>query len=317
MDAFDSGTWLLVLNPVSGRGVGLRDRAKIEAALAAEQLAFVAVVSAHPGHTLTLVADAITRGCRNVLVAGGDGSLSEAVNGICAQSVVPPEAVRLALIPVGTGNDWARAQALPHGYREAAGIVATGAVRRHDVGVIDFATGGRRWFVNVAGMGFDAGVIQRMPTRRLGRLAYLIGLLRELILYRPEALRWRHDGAERSAEAFVLFACIGRFCGGGMLVAPQASAEDGLLDFVLVRHMGRLEVLRALPALFDGSLAQHPKVETWRAKRVTFTGVPGIAIEADGELVGHTPATFRVLPDALRMVVPTIEQATGGNQSST
>jgi len=316
MDAFDSGTWLLVLNPVSGRGVGLRDRAKIEAALAAEQLAFVAVVSAHPGHTLTLVADAITRGCRNILVAGGDGSLSEAVNGICAQSVVPPEAIRLALIPVGTGNDWARAQALPHGYREAARIVAAGSVRSHDAGVIDFGAGGRRWFINVAGMGFDAGVIQRMPTRRLGRLAYLIGLLRELVLYRPEALRWQQDGAERSAEAFVLFACIGRFCGGGMLVAPQASAEDGLLDFVLIRHMGRLAVLRALPALFDGSLARHPKVETWRADETAFPGAPGIAIEADGELVGQTPATFRVVQGALRMVVPAIQQATRRNHRS-
>jgi YegS/Rv2252/BmrU family lipid kinase len=302
--SFDSSTWLLVLNPVSGRGAGLRDRKKIESALTSQGISFITVVSEHYGHTADLVSGGIAQGCRHILVAGGDGSLSEAVNGIFAQPDIPPKEIRLALVPVGTGNDWARAQALPHDYLEAARTVAAGATRSHDVGVIDFSAGGRRWFINVAGMGFDAGVIEHMPTRKLGRSAYLIGLIRQLVAYQPLSLHWRNGGDDQSAQAFVMFACIGRYCGGGMLVAPEASPVDGLLDLVLIRHMSRLNVLRALPSLFDGTLPQHPKVSGWRTERVEFTGAPGIAIEADGELVGHTPATFCVLREAVRMVVP-------------
>jgi diacylglycerol kinase (ATP) len=101
-----------------------------------------------------------------------------------------------------------------------------------------------------------------------------------------------------------MFACIGRFCGGGMQVAPEASPVDGLLDLVLIRHMTRLSVLRALPSLFNGKLHQHPKVSAWRTGRIEFMGAPGIAIEADGELVGFTPANFSVLRQAIRIVVP-------------
>ena len=303
-NSFDDSTWLLVLNPVSGRGAGLRDRAKIESALSSQGLSFISVVSEHYGHTADLVAEGIARGCRHILVAGGDGSLSEAVNGIFARPEIPPTEIRLALIPVGTGNDWARAQALPHDYLEAARTVAAGATRSCDVGVIDFAAGGRRWFINVAGMGFDAGVIERMPSRKLGRLAYLIGLIRQLVAYKPLSLHWNSSGDSQSADAFVMFACNGRYCGGGMLVAPAASPVDGLLDLVLIRHMSRMSVLRALPSLFNGSLHQHPKVSEWRTERVEFTGAPGIAIEADGELVGHTPATVFMLKEAVRIVVP-------------
>lgn len=302
---YDSSTWLLVLNPVSGRGAGLRDRERIESILAATGIPFVSEVSQYSGHTVSLVSEAIGHGCRRILIAGGDGSLSEAVNGVFRQTAVPPGELRIALIPVGTGNDWARARGLSHDYEQAARTIASGLMQPSDVGMIDLeATQTRRWFINVAGMGFDAGVIQRMPTRRLGRLAYLIGLLRELLAYRPLPLAWRIGATSHQADAFVLFACIGRYCGGGMLVAPQADPADGRLDMVLIRHMGRLSVLRALPRLFDGSLAQHPKVETWITEHLRIDAPPGTAIEADGELVGHAPATFTVLPRAIQMVVP-------------
>lgn len=295
--------WLLVLNPVSGRGAGLRDRSSIEAALRERGMVFHSVVSEYPGHTQTLVTAAIATGYRQVVVAGGDGSLNEAANGMLAQSHVPAEELLLALIPVGTGNDWARMRAIPRQYAAAAALIVAGNVIRQDVGLIDFAAGGQRWFVNVAGAGFDAGVIERMPTRRLGRLAYLIGLVRELFAYRPLPLRWSKDGTQSSAAAFVMFACIGRYCGGGMLVAPDASDTDGLLDLVLIRHMSRWKVLRSLPQLFDGTLKQHPRVSTWTSSAIELLAPAGAVLEADGELAGRLPAVLSVRKKALRVVV--------------
>ncbi|HUW35717.1 MAG TPA: diacylglycerol kinase family protein [Rhodocyclaceae bacterium] len=311
MPDFDDDTWLLLVNPISGGGRGVRDRSKIEAALAAHGQRHLAVQSEYPGHAIALVSEAIDQGCRRVLVAGGDGSVSEAVNGIFEQRSAAPEAVLLALLPIGTGNDWARGPGPTPDYDGALRLIAAEATsekdrqRRHDVGVIEFpATGKARYFINVAGGGFDAAVIERMPSRRFGRLAYLLGLLRALAAYRPLSLHLSIDGRKEAAEAFVFFACIGRYCGGGMLVAPRARSDDGLLDLTLIRHMSRWRVLASLPRLFDGSLERHPKVSVWRAGSAAIEAPAGTAIEADGELVGHAPATLTVLRRALRIVAP-------------
>jgi len=300
----DGATWLLLLNPISGGGIGLRDRARIESAIAARGICHVAALSEFPGHIVTLVRDAVGRGCRRILVAGGDGSLSEAVNGIFSQQAVAPDEVTLALLPIGTGNDWARGREIPTGYDQALDLIAAGQTIHHDIGVIDFdsAGGGRRYFINVAGTGFDAGVIERMPSRKLGRVAYLVGLLSELASYRRLPLRLRIGAQRVDAEAFVFFACIGRYCGGGMQVAPRARCNDGLLDLTLVRYLGRIELLLNLRRLFDGTLPEHPKVSTWQDASAGIDAPPGAAIEADGELVGHAPARFSVLPRALRIV---------------
>jgi len=304
----DDATWLLLLNPISGCGLGLRDRVSIEAAIAAHGIQHVVALSEYPGHIIELVSTAVIRGCRRILVAGGDGSLSEAVNGIFAQQAVAPDQVTLALLPIGTGNDWARGRGIPGDYGQAFNLIAAGHIVRHDVGVIDFrgagASGTRRYFVNVAGIGFDAGVIERMPSRKLGRLAYLVGLLRELASYRPLPLRLNIAAQQIDADAFVFFACIGGYCGGGMQIAPSAQCDDGLFDLTLVRYLGRIELLLNLKRLFDGTLPEHPKVSTWQSDTVDIEAPHGAAIEADGELVGHAPARFGILPQALRIIAP-------------
>ena len=302
---FDADTWLLLLNPVSGRGSGLRRRAGIEAALAAQGLRCHTQVSEYAGHSVALVRAALAAGCRRLLIAGGDGSVSEAVNGIFSQDQVAPAQVRLALLPIGTGNDWARGLGLPQRIDDVARLLGNHRLRALDVGRIDFPeTGARRYFINVAGGGFDAQVIERMPSRRFGRLAYVIGLLRGLAAYRPLPLRLEAASGPAHAQAFVLFACLGRYCGGGMLVAPQAQSDDGQLDFTLIHHMSRLRVLHALPRLFDGSLLAHPRVQAWCGREAHLAAPPGTAIQADGELVGHAPVRFSVLPQALPVVVP-------------
>jgi YegS/Rv2252/BmrU family lipid kinase len=303
MPIYDNDMWLLVLNPVSGGGRGVHHRQKIERALSTHGLRHVTAVSDYPGHTTQLTIDAIAAGCRRIIVAGGDGSLGEAANGILAQQTVPTAAVTLATLPVGTGNDWARSHHIPHDYDEAAALLAGRQGQPHDAGLVEFPrTGERRYFVNVAGIGFDATVVQRMPSRRLGRLAYLVGLLRGIAAYHPLPLRLRVAGKCEEASALVLLACINRYFGGGMLVAPEAQCDDGLLDLVLIRHMGALEILHDLPRLFDGSLATHPKVSAWTVAEGQIEGPEGAPLEADGEFVGYAPAIFRVLPGALSMV---------------
>jgi YegS/Rv2252/BmrU family lipid kinase len=275
--------------------------------MAARHMAVRTTVSEYQGHTSEIVAQAIRAGCRRLLVGGGDGSLSEAVNGILAVPEVPGTEVTLALLPVGTGNDWARGHGIPHDIDQALDIVAAGRTQLHDAGYVDFpATGKRRHFINVAGIGFDAIVVEHMPSRRLGWLAYLVGLLRSLGSLNAIPLRIAIGGKTEHADALVLFACIGRYCGGAMFVAPRARTDDGKLDLTLIRHMPRLQILRSLPRLFDGSIESHARVTTWQTSAAHVDAPEGTPLEADGEFIGHAPAAFGVLPGALRVMLPAV-----------
>ena len=297
--------WLVILNPVSGRGQALRHQADIVRLLEQNGMRHSIAVSAFHGHTIELTAQAIAAGCRRLLVAGGDGSLNEAVNGILGQDEIAGTDVLLAALPVGTGNDWARSHAVPSDWPAAIALAASESSAIHDAGLAEFEDGSRRWFINVAGLGFDAAVVERKMARGFGPLAYMMSLLGALWSYRPLPVDVRIDGGATVRErVLVHFTALGRHCGGGMLIAPQAVPDDGLFDSVQVKAMSRLEVLANLKRLFDGTLPEHPKVATGTCTKIHFTAPGTVGVEADGEAVGHTPVTFRVLPRAIRVAVP-------------
>jgi diacylglycerol kinase (ATP) len=205
---------------------------------------------------------------------------------------------------VGTGNDWCRALEVPIGdYAAIAARCARRRTRQVDVGLARFADGAPpRFFANVAGAGFDAYVLERMPDRRFGAAAYLLAVLRGLASYRPRPMRVAAEGVRHEGRFFVVFVCIGGFCGGGMHVAPDADPQDGWFDLVLVGDLSRFDALANLRRLFDGSIAAHPKVRTLRAARVDIECTQPLAVEADGELIGHAPVTLSLLPGALRVI---------------
>lgn len=328
--------WFVVANPISGQGRAMHHRREIEAVLRRHGLSFDFRISEHPGHTIDLVREAIAAGQRRILAVGGDGTVNEAVNGIFRQRAVPTAEVTLGVLPIGTGNDWARTHRIPGDYAAVAALMAAGTSRLHDVGVATFADetdgpfpaappgndghadsphapggavperpagGATRHFINVAGIGFDAHVVASLPDRTLGPMAYLVGLARGLLTYRAAPLVLESGGRTIDARAFVLFFAIGRYCGSGMNVAPQAEVDDGHFDITLIQDLSRWEVLKSLRRLFDGTLLTHPKVIALResAARVRAGPVP---VEADGELIGHAPVRFTILPRALRVLAP-------------
>jgi YegS/Rv2252/BmrU family lipid kinase len=296
--------WLIVANPISGQGRAMHHRREIEAVLQRHGIDFSFEISEHPGHTTELAQAAIERGCRHVLAVGGDGTVNEAANGIFRQQAVPTTEITLGVLPIGTGNDWARAHRVPKEYSEVAALMRHGASRLHDVGAADFADGGVRRFINVAGIGFDAHVVAGMPDRTLGPLAYLAGLARGLLTFRPVPVTLRADGKTLSGPVFDVFICIGHYCGGGMMVAPLAKVDDGIFDITLIQELSRWEVLKSLRRLFDGTLLAHPKVLALRSTEASVESPASLPVEADGELIGRTPVRFTILPRALRVLAP-------------
>ncbi len=296
--------WFAVLNPAAGGGRGLRERARIETALTAAGVRARLAVSEHPGHALTLAQAAARAGERRFIAIGGDGTLNEVVNGVLLAEMPPGEAT-LALLPVGRGDDWARSHRVPHRLETAARLIASGRTILHDVGVAHFrGEGGRRYFINVAGVGFDAYVVEQTRATRLGPLSYLAGLLRGFATYRAPRMRVHADALNLDETLFVTFAALGRYCGGGMHVAPSAVTDDGLLDVVTIEAIGHLELVLNLRRLFDGSLPRYRRVRTARCERVEVATAVRTGVQLDGELVGEAPVTFSVLPRMVRVIVP-------------
>ena len=296
--------WLVVANPISGQGRAMHHRHEIEAVLRRHGLAFDFVISERPGHATELVAQAVAKGCRHLLAIGGDGTVNECANGIFRQQAAATAEVTLGVMPIGTGNDWARTHGIPKDYAGVAALMTAGSSRLHDVGVATFANGSMRHFINVAGLGFDAHVVEALPDRTLGPMAYLVGLAKGLLNYRAVSLGLTFSGQRIDTRAFVLFFAIGRYCGSGMNVAPRAEVDDGLFDITLIQDLSRWEVLKSLRRLFDGTLLTHPKVLALREAEGAVEAATTQPVEADGELIGHAPVRFSLLPRALRVLAP-------------
>ena len=299
--------WFTIINPKSGGGRAARDRDRIAGELDRAGVVCELVVSEHAGHAHALASQAASRGYRKFLAVGGDGTLNEVLNGALSQEALDANDLTLGLIPVGRGNDWARGRELPLGYAEIASLIATGCTIKHDVGVIEHFTehaGSLRYFLNVAGAGFDAHVVSKVQGSRLGALTYLAALPSGFASYRCPELDISADGNTHTGNVFVVFAAIGRYCGGGMLIAPGAVHDDGLLDVVVVRDISKWELLLNIRRLFDGSIESYEKVRAFRTNVLEITGPAPAATEADGELLPSTPARVSVLAQRIRIVAP-------------
>lgn len=297
--------WFVVVNPASGGGRSLRGWRALEAALGVEGVSFEAAVTRQPGDGEALAAAAVAEGFRRLLAVGGDGTLHEVLNGALAAPGVGSRELVLAVAPFGTGNDWARGRGLPREPLALARCLAAGRVTPCDLGRIEF-TGAPaapcRHFINVAGAGIDAEVLAALPGGPARRAAYLLGVLRALWSFRPPDFTLLADGREERGPRLLALAANGAFCGNGMRLAPGAAPDDGLLDIVTVEPLPLLAALRRLPRLFDGRLAQERWVRSSRAACLELEATPPATIEADGQLVGTTPARIGVLPGAIRVL---------------
>ncbi len=239
-------------------------------------------------------------GAERLVVAGGDGTLNRAVNGL--MEVL--DRVELAVLPLGTGNDLARSLDVPLDLEEAAALARDGTARPMDVGRL---TGREeRYFLNAA-VGGIGGAINRELTperkRRWGGLAYRIQAVAELRRLREYRVSVElADGETLEDEVYCVVAANGRRVGGGIPVAPGGTLDDGLLDLFAFTATGALATGRMLLAALRGNHEEDPDVWSRQAPAATVSATPAMWFDVDGELVGSEPVHFEVLPRALRVV---------------
>ena len=302
---------VVISNPASSRGANSKRRSELTAELdrvtgqtglgysivettvrgeAARTGAFL------PGSGSDLSLRAALEGADIVAAAGGDGTVGEVANGLIGTSAV------LGVIPMGTGNDFSRTIGIGTDIRLAVSTLVDGKARSIDLGKSD-----RGYFINIAGCGFDAVVANRVNHgyRFLrGTTAYLAAVIGTLLTYRPAEIELVIDGVCSSEKVMLCAVANARSYGGGMFVAPQADLCDGLFDVVVVGDVGVFEFLKTFPKVFKGTHVSHPKVSVRRGRRVVVRSSVGLPVLADGEDIGVVPASFEVVPGALKVMMP-------------
>ncbi len=294
------GRALALINPSAARGRGQRAWPALRTSLRTAGLDFEEATTRSPQEGMALAQQAGDDGFETVISVGGDGTTHWAVNGLLRSRVQPAPA--LAIIPEGTANDFPRSLGIPLNPQASARAVLGGARRRVDVGQVN-----DRYYVTISGVGFDAEVAQlvnRWPRWVRGTAVYVAGILRTLLTYRPVDTRITIDGREQHIRMFLLAAANTNWYGGGMYMAPHARVDDGLLAVVYATDLTKLETLAVLPKVFSGRHLQHPKVMHTTAREVRVDSETPLAIHADGETVGKVPAVFRIIPQALEVIVP-------------
>ena len=308
-----NGDWLVVVNPNAGRRKGEKDWSDIAEMLEEANISFVSVFTQRKYQAIQLTKKYVEKAYKKIIVVGGDGTLSEVINGVFEQTKYDPSEISVAMIPVGTGNDWCRMYHIPGEYSKAIEIIASENTIRQDAAVVEYYDGSmpqKRYLANMAGLGYDGLVAQKTNAQKekghSNPLSYIYNLLISLFGWNSQQSIITVDEQEIKANVFSLSAGINRYNGNGMRQLPFASPVDGLLDLTIIRHVGKMVVLKSVKKLFDGSFIKLPQVSTHRGKRITIQGKDNknLALEVDGESLGHTPVTIDILPAAITMIVP-------------
>ena len=309
MENPDQKKWFVILNPHAGSGQGKKDQTVIVNLLTQKGFNFKLAVSEYPKHAIELTIQAITEGFRNLIVAGGDGTLNEAVNGIFLQSVCLPEEIIIGVIPVGTGNDWIKTFGIPNNYPEAIQMIEKGDTMQQDIGRIIYTRNNQAricYFANMAGFGFDAMVAEKTnhlkDQGRKGISLYLQALGSSFLNYQTGKARLIIDDKVIDELVFSVSIGIGRFNGGGMMQAPGAIPDNGLFQVTIIRKIGLFGILRNLAGLYSGEYIKDPRVSTHSASRVSISAAQNIAGEADGEILGDNKFDIDLFSQKLNVI---------------
>jgi diacylglycerol kinase (ATP) len=296
---------VFLVNPASGNGGTGKRWPELAHRAARLGLEGETLFSERPGHLTELARSAVDGGATLVVAVGGDGTMNEVVNGIAGRDV------DFATIPLGTGMDFVRTYGIPTKFEDAVRVALTGTPRTIDAGRVSYRTWGgedaERWYANVGSVGMSGAVAQRangMSKALGGKATFFYALTRVFFEWENTDVTVRFDGEERHGKMHDVIVANGVWHGGGMKLAPDARSDDGAFDVVMIGDVGKVDFLTTAPKLYKGKHVDHPKVEVVRTARVEVDAAEHLPIELDGEQVGTTPATFEVVPGALRVRVP-------------
>lgn len=291
----------LILNPVAGNDTAHGDLPLINARLRARTGSLDIVLTTGPGDAEGLARQAAADGYDHLFVAGGDGTVNEALNGVASVADGLSQ-VTFGILPRGTGNDFASAIGIPAAADEAVAALLRSTARLVDVGRMN-----DRYFVNVSSGGFLAAASMATSERLktlTGRLAYLIGGAQALLDYEPVRTRVALDDDALEASLYAFAVCNAPLVGGGRLIAPDAVIDDGLFDVCLIHAMPTVDFVGLLASVTAGEHVHDERVDYIRTGRVTLDFDRPVPLNTDGQVFEGRRCEYRLLPRAARFLVP-------------
>ncbi|MGC1122701.1 MAG: diacylglycerol kinase family protein [Candidatus Methanofastidiosia archaeon] len=289
---------LAIVNPVAGKTC--KYWPAIKSVFHDMEYDFEVQYTEERGHATAIAAQ--NNGFDVIASVGGDGTLNEIVNGIMGRDIV------LSVIPTGTGNDFVKSAGLLTDCITASRSISQDVIRRVDAGCVTFS-GGKRYFIGVAGMGFD-GLVSKTTSQvskpKMGTVPYVMGILKHLADYKSVDISLTVDDLRIDQKVMFVDVANGKYVGAGMNIAPHAEVDDGLFDVIVIGDLSRLESLMKLPTLYRGTHLNNPKVGAFRGRHVELESTQPLSIHVEGEYIGDTPATFDMYEKALKFCAPPI-----------
>lgn len=301
------GKAIVIANPFSGKGRVGRDPEAFEKLIADVGIDFQLHLTQERGHAIELAEAALADGYRFLVAVGGDGTINEVVNGMMdAQGPRAPEAV-LGVVAAGSGSDFIKTFGLPQDPAEGVKHLAGDNLFDVDVGRVTYTENGeqkQRYFPNIAEAGFGAEVVRRAEKlpRFLGRVRYLVSFWICLARFKLRDGKVLLDGRTYEGRLTNLIVANAQFFGGGMHIAPKAHPGDGKFD-VLIQKGTKRDYIAGITKVFKAEHLPSPVIGEHHAARVEVTSETPLPVEADGEVLGTTPAVFEIIPGALRLKI--------------
>ena len=292
-------SWQIILNPNALLNRSRQLWKEIENKLQEVQINFLHHVTPTIHEASELIINLCKKGERHFIIVGGDGTLNIFANAVIEAKVNSSE-VYAALIPLGTGNDWSRTHGYSNCHLDTIDSLAKGNFISHDVGLVETVVNdkiiGTRYFVNIAGFGFDGSVIfnaSKKTSKIFHKQLYLINLLKTLLSYQSQAITIKINDLTVTKNIFTIAAGIGQYNGNGMRQCPEAIPDDGLFDVVIIEKVSIFKVLLNINNLFKGTHVKNMKeISTFRTNYLEINTEPFILGEVEGEVL--TAGNYRI-----------------------
>lgn len=302
---FDS--WFLIANPSAGNKNFKKSWNRIQGTLKKEKISYFFAFSHYNKHEITIVNNALKKGFRKFISVGGDGTLHHIVNAIMKQDDVETTNIKIAVIPTGTGNDWIKTYEIPNSIEKAIKIIKLNFSKLQDIGYLQLDNGDTEYFNNLAGIGFDGYVVNKLQTlKKLGGISFLLSGIYSLFFYKNLYYDLFYLKKRKREKCLMILFGICKYSGGGLRLTKKPKPNDGLLDATIVKNFSFFDIILNLHNLYNGRILEHKKIENHKLKvlRIVQNNNKNSFIEADGELVGKGSLKVSIIPKAIQFMIP-------------
>lgn len=299
-------SWFVIVNPAAGNGSFNKIWNQIQHQLKINNITYSHVLTTHYKHEIELVHQAINKGYTNFISVGGDGTLHNVVNGIMTQKNIPTNQIKVAVIPIGTGNDWIKTYDIPLKIDKAIQLIKKQNTIYQDIGYLELENNSA-YFNNVAGIGYDGYVVNKLNNlKRFGSIAYLLSGISGLLFYKKKPFAIEINNKLIETKCLMTLFGICKYSAGGMQLTNYQYSFNGLFDVTIAKNLNFKDLIFNIKKLYNGTIVHHKKVDTYLTDELTVTPISTkgkVYIQADGELIGTGKVKVKIYKKAIQFIV--------------